>query len=409
MESDPYSFELAPSVDITRLPLTTEEGFVVSRMLGRRVTALDLVREGVPQARIDSVVDSLVKKGAIVRIGSKKGGAEAVYGDVVFSVGDLAEAADITEDQKKRILFVEMNLDKWSYYKLLGLRKGSTPAEIKAGYFRASKEFHPDAYFRKNLGSYKDRVDRIFRTMKIAYDLLSDPGKRAEYDATAVIELTPEDEAELEVLAEKRRQGKLAQERDERNAVRMKEARLKRNPMAERIKKGRDYMKLAEDAHAAGKIEEAANHARLAVGYDQGLKAHAERFIIEAARARAGGMMKRVNQILMSPADTREHLAELNQVVDEAADIAAQARDAELLADVSRALLALKRPVRAAKLAQTASEADPTSARAWEALAEAASADNKWAILLKASERWLGLDRTNARAKELFKEAKRNT
>jgi curved DNA-binding protein CbpA len=408
-----YSYEVAPSVDITRLPLSQEEGVVVARMLGRRVTVAELVRENVAkQGRAHAIVESLVKKGAIVRVGGSKapaGGGADPYQGIIFSAADLAEAVDITEDQKRRILFVEMHLDQWSYYKLLGLKRTSTPAEIKAGYFKASREFHPDAYFRKNLGSYRDRIDRIFRAMKTAYDVLADPAKREQYNATAVIELTPEEEAEIARLAEVKRQEMLAKERDARTEARMREQRLKRNPMADRIKKARDFMKLAEDARLAGKLDEAANHARLAVGFDRSLKPQADKFILEAEKGRAASMMKRVQQILSSPADTKEMAEELNRVADEAGEIAASTGDGALLVDVSRVMLKLKRPVRAAKLAQQATEVEPHNPRAWEALAEAAAADKKWAIAARAAERWAGLEPAAARPKEIRQEAKRSS
>jgi curved DNA-binding protein CbpA len=406
MPAPEFSFELAPNVDVTKLPLTQEEGFVVSRMIGRRVTIGDVQREAaVPSAKAGALVESLIKKGAIVRVGGSK--TNEPYEGIVFSAADLHEAAELTEDQKKRILFVEMHLEKWSYYKLLGLKRTSPAAEIKQGYFRASKEFHPDAYFRKSLGSYQERVDRIFRTMKTAYDVLSDPKKREQYDATAIIELTPEEEAEIAKLAEAQKAKDKDKERDARNEQRMREQRLKRNPMAERIKKGRDYMKLAEDAFAAGKLEEAATHARLAVGYDEGLKAKAEPFFLEASRTRAAAALKRVQQILSSPADTRALADELNRVADEAAEIAAATGDKQLLVDVARVMVTLKRPVRGAKLASQATESDPKNPRAWEALAEAAQADSKWAIVGRATEKWLALEPTSSRAKELAKEAKR--
>ena len=63
--------------------------------------------------------------------------------------------------------------------------------------------------------------------------------------------------------------------------------------------------------------------------------------------------------------------------------------------------------MRAAKLSQQAAELEPRNARAWEALAEAAHADSKWAILARAADRWLHLESQSARAKELQKVAKR--
>lgn len=406
-----FAYEVGTAVDLTRLPLTPEEGFVVSRILGRRVTASDLVKESVlPAARATPVLESLVKKGAVLRVGGNRvstGAGVDPYRGIVFSMIDLTEPADLTEEQRKRILFYEMNLGTWSHYKLLGSKRTATAAEIKAAFFKSSKEFHPDAYFRKNLGSYRERLDRIFRSMKAAYDLLSDPDKREQYNQTAIIELTPEEEAEIERMAAEKRKADEARARDERNAERMREQRLKRNPMAERIKKGRDYMRLAEEAQRVGKLDEAANHARLALSYDDSARAKVDAIVLAAEKARAATMMKRIQQILQSPADMRDLADELNRVADEVAEVATRANDAPLLVDVAMLLLKLKRPVRAAKLAQQATELDGRNARAWEALAEAAHADSKWAILARAADRWLHLEATSVRAKELQKVAKR--
>src|SRR5687768_4627392 len=112
-----YSFEVAPNVDITKLPLSNEEGLAVARMLGRRVTVAELVKEGVvPAARGAVIIEALVKKGALVRVGggpsASSSAVKGPYDGIVFSPGDLAEAADLTEEQKKRILFVEMHITK---------------------------------------------------------------------------------------------------------------------------------------------------------------------------------------------------------------------------------------------------------------------------------------------------------
>src|SRR5688572_26198060 len=131
-----YSFEVAPTVDITKLPLTAEEGMVVSRILGRRVTAMDLVRESVvPKDRASAVLDALVAKGAVLRIGGKSS-SSTTYPGIIFSAAELSEPADLTEEQRKRILYIEMHLEKWSYYKLLGCKRTSTPQEIKVSYFK---------------------------------------------------------------------------------------------------------------------------------------------------------------------------------------------------------------------------------------------------------------------------------
>ncbi len=54
---------------------------------------------------------------------------------------------------------------------------------IKRSYFELAALFHPDRYFRKRLGSFKQRMETIFGKVTQAYDTLSSRERRAEYDA----------------------------------------------------------------------------------------------------------------------------------------------------------------------------------------------------------------------------------
>ena len=69
------------------------------------------------------------------------------------------------------------------YYTLLGIFRDATQEEIKRAYFEAAQRLHPD----KNEAPGETE---IFLDVQQAYDILSHPDKRAEYDLT----LTPEDE-----------------------------------------------------------------------------------------------------------------------------------------------------------------------------------------------------------------------
>ena len=104
-------------------------------------------------------------------------------------------------------------------------------------------------------------------------------------------------------------------------------------------------------------------------------------------------------------------VVETRTVSDEAADQVSETAeltsDAGLLLDCARVMLSLRRPARAGKLAMRATEADGNNARAWEALAEAAHTEQKWALLHRACERWLALEPQSPRAKELEKVVKR--
>src|ERR671929_1691409 len=59
------------------------------------------------------------------------------------------------------------------YYKVLGVPQSATENEIRRAYRKLAKQNHPDA----NPGK-----EERFKEISAAYDVLSDAGKRKEYD-----------------------------------------------------------------------------------------------------------------------------------------------------------------------------------------------------------------------------------
>lgn len=62
------------------------------------------------------------------------------------------------------------------YYKIMGIPKDTPQKDLKAAYRKRSKQFHPD------LHQDDPKAKAKFQALNEAYDVLSDPEKRAKYD-----------------------------------------------------------------------------------------------------------------------------------------------------------------------------------------------------------------------------------
>ncbi len=64
---------------------------------------------------------------------------------------------------------------KRDYYEVLGVTKGATDQQIKAAYRKLAKQYHPDV-------DPSDAAKKKFEEIGEAYEVLSDPEKRKQYD-----------------------------------------------------------------------------------------------------------------------------------------------------------------------------------------------------------------------------------
>ncbi|WP_437783939.1 J domain-containing protein [Sorangium sp. So ce1097] len=126
----------------------------------------------------------------------------------LYDPAELDEPVELTPERKRRILDLYYRLEDLSYYALLGVSDQADKKQIKSAYYLLAPEFHPDTYFRKQLGSYKQKIEAIFTRITLAHDTLTSKQRRAEYDAyleqthknramAALIEQTPRDIATI--------------------------------------------------------------------------------------------------------------------------------------------------------------------------------------------------------------------
>ena len=87
----------------------------------------------------------------------------------------LAEDVDLQPWERRRIIAALRTLRRGNARELLGVADNATQRELKRAYFELSKEFHPDRYFGRRLGSYGALLTRVFESLSRAVKTLSDP------------------------------------------------------------------------------------------------------------------------------------------------------------------------------------------------------------------------------------------
>lgn len=92
---------------------------------------------------------------------------------------DLAEGPDLPEEMKKRILRLHRRLRRLEPHELLGVEAGADAGAIKRAFAAASKELHPDRYFGRDLGRYREKLGQIFARITQAVQALQ-KGSRAK-------------------------------------------------------------------------------------------------------------------------------------------------------------------------------------------------------------------------------------
>ncbi|MDR0696750.1 MAG: molecular chaperone DnaJ [Christensenellaceae bacterium] len=67
------------------------------------------------------------------------------------------------------------------YYKILGVDKKANADDIKSAYRRLAKTYHPDVFATAS-DAEKSNAEKKFKEIQHAYDVLSDPNKKAAFD-----------------------------------------------------------------------------------------------------------------------------------------------------------------------------------------------------------------------------------
>ena len=72
-------------------------------------------------------------------------------------------------------------MEKRDYYEVLGVDKGASEGDIKKAYRKAAMKYHPDKFANASDAEKKDAEEK-FKEINEAYQILSDPQKKQQYD-----------------------------------------------------------------------------------------------------------------------------------------------------------------------------------------------------------------------------------
>lgn len=178
-----------------------------------------------------------------------------LYSGFVFSPVDLAEDVDLDQEQRKQILYIHGNLGTWTHWQLLGIPWNAGAEAAREAYREKVKVFHPDRYPGRRLGSYRGRLEQIFRRLTDARDLLAVESRREAYAQKTA---SPEDFARLEA---RRLEG------EERGKER-RERLARSNPLVHRVAQVADLVRRGREHMEAGRFAQAANDFMTAASLD---------------------------------------------------------------------------------------------------------------------------------------------
>lgn len=244
--------------------LSPAEGFLLSRIDG--TTSWRLLREiaGLPPEEVDRCIERWLAEGLVEMEGGRACNRRKSAAAASRAPAGVDSALDLPLEFQEKVLAFEARLDR-PYHEILGVPRDADERSIKRAYFDLSKLYHPDRYFRREIGPFAKRLDRIFKKVVIAYELLMDPATRSEAERSLASappanvkqapapdpSAPPRQPSRLDMLARLRRQ-----------------FRIPERVLTERRFKARQFHEAARVARHQRRWKEAASSIRLAIAFD---------------------------------------------------------------------------------------------------------------------------------------------
>jgi tetratricopeptide (TPR) repeat protein len=272
------------------MPLDAREGFVLSRIDGTCTVRTLAQVVGMSEEDVALVANKLLRLGAI-RIKGQRAQVEPAFGAPTMVApravavrkaaparpppprapppppanADALEDVDLSAEDQHRINSLFSAMSTLTHYDVLQVARDVTAGDLKAAYYRFSKEFHPDRFYGRQLGSFKTKLETLFKNGKVAYEVLNNTEERRAYDKQILASAPPVADAPLEIDNEFQKRAQLEMHRQRIIEERRSKKKL---PFHEQIEKAKAYAQEGEDLFKQNDMVGAAEKFALALAYD---------------------------------------------------------------------------------------------------------------------------------------------
>ncbi|MCK9419950.1 MAG: DnaJ domain-containing protein [Nitrospirae bacterium] len=127
--------------------------------------ALRMAETGEIKTREDKIVSAVVRETVAAEVKKEE---KAPATEISVTKETLQNAFD--------------SLGRQNHYEVLEVGHGATALEIKKAYFHLAKHYHPDRHFEPEMSDMKEKLEALFSRIHDAYETLSSPTARKEYN-----------------------------------------------------------------------------------------------------------------------------------------------------------------------------------------------------------------------------------
>lgn len=188
--ADPASLGLAPAEQLVFARVNGEANeWEIAIATGSAVEQVTTVLSRLERRGVVSFVNGASPSGPPVSVDAAPTGpppGPAPLDPPRYDPSELVPTLDIDIAHQKHILDIHSRLDDLDHYELLGVRRDADKRTIKRAYHELAALFHPDRFFRKEIGAFKAKTEAVFTKVTQAQDVLAAKDRRAEYDVYLV-------------------------------------------------------------------------------------------------------------------------------------------------------------------------------------------------------------------------------